>query len=74
MISPEIQIQLEEIGQKIRKVREEKGLTQEQLEKACGMEEADICKLEAGNMNASLQTMVGVAEALGIRLAALFPS
>lgn len=39
------------IGERIAKCRKQKGLTQEQLSELCGVNRANICKIERGAYN-----------------------
>ena len=56
----------------IKKYRIEKGLTQKQLGKKCGINEANIRKYELGTQNPKLKTLKRIAEALDIPVLNLF--
>lgn len=54
------------IGENIRKLRKEKGLTQKQLGLRCGIDEANIRKYELGNAKPKLETIQKIADALKV--------
>ena len=55
-----------EIGFKIRKIREEKGLTQVQLSKLAGMHRAYIGQIERGEKNIGVKNLEKIAKALRV--------
>jgi len=60
------------LGRRIAALRRQKRLSREQLGKACGVSAIKMQKLEAGDVNASLSTMIRLARQLGINLHRLF--
>lgn len=56
------------IGQQIAKIRNEKGITQEQLSELTGLNRANISKIETGRYNASIDIIGKIADALGCRI------
>lgn len=58
-------------GDKIRKIRLERGLTQKQLGELCGIADSNIRKYELGTQNPKLQTLRKIAEALNVTLSEL---
>lgn len=52
------------VGENIRRLRKEKGLTQKQLGELCGINEANIRKYELGGANPKLETLQKIATAL----------
>ena len=58
-------IDYKSIGTRIRAVRQEKKLTQEQLAEAAGVGVTHISHIETGNSVPSLQVMVDIINALG---------
>jgi transcriptional regulator with XRE-family HTH domain len=63
------QVEFYKIGEKIKKLRKEKGLTQEQLASACGTTRQTLSKLEKGNIDKlSLQLFIKVLDALEYEL------
>jgi len=60
------------IGQRIRELRKQAGLTQEDLAERAGMDFTSIGAAERGNRNLSLKSLARVAEALGVSLEEIF--
>lgn len=54
------------IGENIKKIRKEKGLTQQQLGDLCGMKDAQIRKYESGKFIPKYETMERIAKALNV--------
>lgn len=54
------------IGQSIRKVRENKGITQEKVALDAGLNRAYIGYIERGERNPSTETLVKIAKALKV--------
>jgi XRE family transcriptional regulator, regulator of sulfur utilization len=65
---------LQIIGNRIRKYRKFKKLSQEQLAEMAGTHYSYIGKIERGEHNPTIQTLEKISEALEIDLAALFPA
>lgn len=63
---------LREFGQRIKTLRNKKGLTPEGLAKNCGIKLVKVLKMENGEVNASLSTAVRLAGRLKIRFDHLF--
>jgi transcriptional regulator with XRE-family HTH domain len=53
------------VGDRIRLVRESKGLTQDQLATAAGISKSFISEVENGKRNVSAQNLLRIANALG---------
>ena len=60
------------VGQRVRALREESNLTQEQLALMTGVGRSYLAKVEAGNRNATIDFMENVALGLGVTLGQLF--
>ena len=60
----EFELSMEILGEKIKQIRKEKHLTQEQLGKLVGVQKAQISKLEKGASSASISTITKVFRAL----------
>lgn len=56
------------VGENIRKIRKEKGLTQKQLGELCGINEANIRKYELGKANPKVETVDRIAAALEVKI------
>jgi len=56
-----------EVGFRIRKIREDKGLTQVQLSKLAGMHRAYIGQIERGEKNIGLKNLQKIARALRVQ-------
>lgn len=59
------------VGENIKKLRKERGLTQKQLGELCGINEANIRKYEADKQNAKIETIEKIAQALGVPIRAI---
>lgn len=60
------------VGIQIQKIRELKGLSQQDLAAKCNFEKSNMSRLEAGNVNPTLSTLEKVATALEINIIELF--
>jgi len=63
-----------QIGDKIRKVREAKGLSQKQVAISLGMDQAQYSRIENGKTDPSFSNVTKIAGALGVELSELFKS
>ncbi len=54
------------IGEKIRKAREAKGLTQAQLGELIGVSKVAICRYEIETLDPPSRVLKAIAEALGV--------
>jgi transcriptional regulator with XRE-family HTH domain len=62
------------IAMTIKEIREEKGITQIELAKLCGVQQATISDIERGKIKSpSVETAQRIARALGVTLENLFP-
>ena len=59
------------IGMKIRKLREEKNIPQQDLAAACNFEKSNMSRIEAGKTNLTIGTMIKICEGLNITLVEL---
>ena len=55
-----------ELGQKIRQLRADKGLSQEVFATACGLDRTYIGGIERGERNLSLKNLLRISNALGV--------
>lgn len=60
----EYELQMELIGKAIKKTRQDRQLTQEELGKLIGVQKAQISKLESNASNATIDTLIRVFAAL----------
>ena len=59
------------IGSSIRRNRQEKGLTQEELAEAAGLSLKMVQKLEGGQKGFRMETVIRIAETLGVSIGSL---
>ncbi len=64
-------VDLEAIGARIRAARERKGFTLDQVSSLSSISKAHLSRLEAGDRQASIGTLVELADALDVRVSAL---
>ncbi len=57
-----------EIIQALIEARHASGMTQKELSELTGIAQGDISKLEKGNSNPSLRTLIRLAEGMGMQL------
>jgi len=57
-----------ELGERVRHIREERGLSQRELAEMIGSTQPAIARLEAGGVAPSIQTLGRIAAALGRKL------
>lgn len=60
--------EMNEIIQALIKARRASGMTQKELSELTGIAQGDISKLEKGNANPSLRTLIRLAEGMGMQL------
>ena len=60
------------VGKQIQKLRELKGISQQDLAAKCNFEKSNMSRLEAGKVNPTLSTLEKVATALEINIIELF--
>lgn len=60
-----------DIGSRIRLLREAKGISQQDLAALCNFEKSNLSRLEAGNTNPTVLTLLKISKALGITLSEL---
>ncbi len=60
-------------GEKIRRLRKEKDLSQEELGEASGVDPKTIIQIEGGKRNSTLKTLQKIANALKVPLRDLIP-
>lgn len=60
------------LGNNIAELRHQKKLTQQQLAGTCGVSRPRISEIESGQFNPSVETVEGIAKALGVSVSRLF--
>jgi transcriptional regulator with XRE-family HTH domain len=63
-----------QFGEKVRALREARGLSQEALAHAAGLHRTHVSLIERGQRCARLETIVNLAVALGVQPAELMPA
>ena len=63
---------LDRIGEQIRNIRKEKGLTQEYLAEKVGIHPTYVGKIESGKSNTSAMMLYKISRALGVTLSDIF--
>lgn len=66
------EIYLKEFGRNLKKLRQEKGVTQTQLSFNADVELSQIARIELGKINPTICTLKAIAEALEIEQKNLF--
>ena len=59
---------LKRIGLKIRELREEKNISQQDLGAACNFEKSSMSRIEAGRTNLTIGTLLKIGKALDVKL------
>ncbi|WP_293302617.1 helix-turn-helix domain-containing protein [Pedobacter sp. UBA4863] len=62
---------LRRLGERIRQIRKEKGITQGQLAYSIDKDQQSIQRLEKGNVNPSLYYLCEIADGLGVEISYL---
>ena len=62
------------VGENIRRIREQKNITQAWLVEHAGIAQPTLCQIERGTKNPSLQVSAEIARLLGCRLDDLLTS
>ncbi len=62
----------EEVGFNIRRIREERGLSQEELAALAGLHRAYVGQIERGEKNLGLKNLQKIANALEVNIEELF--
>lgn len=66
--SPAILAARKEVGKRIREMRERRGLTTSDVANLVGIDRATVSKLEAANWSPTLDQVLKIAAAIGVRL------
>ena len=72
MIYTKDQEYLKKFGKQLKKIREEKGMSQEQLANLAEVSLPQITRIEHGTINSTICTIKSLANGLGVETALLF--
>ena len=61
----------EKIGNRIKLLRESKGISQQDLAAICNFEKGNLSRIEAGRTNPTISTMYKISQALEVPLSEL---
>ncbi len=61
------------VGSRIRRLREAQGLSQEALARKAKVSRLTVIRIETGRQSPTLESLAGLARALGVKLRALIP-
>ena len=61
----------EQMAEKLKALRERRGLTQEQLSEKSGVSRSYLARLETGRQDPTLSTLEKLAKALGVKVGRL---
>ena len=56
------------IGQRIKELREQEGLSRVELERRCGIRNSHICRIEQGLYSTGIDHLTAIGEAMGYKL------
>jgi transcriptional regulator with XRE-family HTH domain len=71
---PDLQPTLRKLGRRVRELRAQRELTQEELGRLAQLDPKHVQVIEAGGSNVTVSTLLGIAEALGCGIPDLFRS
>lgn len=57
-----------QIGKRIKQLREEAEISQQELALRCGFETSNMCRIEAGKTNPTIITLYKISKALQVEL------
>lgn len=63
---------LRELGERLRVIREDQGLTQLDLAVKCGLDRSQIGRIERGAINTTVRTLLIISEALEMDIKEFF--
>jgi transcriptional regulator with XRE-family HTH domain len=62
---------LARLGKRVRRLRQEKGLSQEDAAELAAIDSKHLQNIEGGRANVTFASLLGIARALGVRLSVL---
>ena len=60
------------IGTRIKILREAKNMTQQDLADLCNFDKSDMSKIESGNANPTIKTLLRISQAIDVKFSDLF--
>lgn len=60
------------VGQNIRRIRESKNLSQQELADRCNFEKSNMSRIEAGRTNLTLNTLLTISNVLSVPIKDIF--
>ena len=72
-LAPIIKRERKRLGQRLRELRRERGLTQEQAAEMIGIHPKYMPRVEAGRANLTVDNLIAASVAYGVELRDLFP-
>lgn len=61
-----------QVGARIKQLREEKSMNQQDLADLCNFDKSDMSKIESGQANPTLKTLQIISQALEVKIGELF--
>ncbi len=71
-LTPETQERLAQLGEHLRRTRRALGISRAKLAEAIGMHPVNYAKIERGRKNVTFDTLLRIADGLGVELAVRF--
>lgn len=66
-------MEIEAIASKMKKLRQERKMTVQELAYRCEMERSNLSRIEAGKTNLTIKTICTICNALGVELRDVIP-
>lgn len=60
------------VGEKVRRLRKERGMTQAELATRIGIIQSDLCRMEKGEYKVGLETLFRILEVFGMNIGEFF--
>jgi transcriptional regulator with XRE-family HTH domain len=60
------------VGEKVRRLRKERGMTQSELASRIGIIQSDLCRMEKGEYRVGLDTLFRILEVFGMNIGEFF--
>lgn len=66
------QLVLNQLGSRIREIRKTRKMTQDALAEKCNFEKGNLSRIETGQTNLTIRSLLRISNALEVPIAALF--